>query len=916
MALVLQKLVLPLMLEMHAGQGLLKGDAVVFHNLAINIALQIQAMGWIDGFFYLVSQGPANIALLAALYTMLGPDPVWFIPINAAAHTTGALLVYRLGPLIAEGNVGKLGGLLSAICFLVFPSALLWYGQNHKDAFMIVGFFLVLEAWIRVCDDRARESLRNVLQILLVGIVGLALMWSVRAYTIAIVLCCYCCSFLITWLWSHWRVNVIRLTFIALAFMCVLAVGVGTKVTELVEYATSQSEQDDILKWEKSALLPANLDYILQKAAGLRHHFIQFSRELGAGSLIDADRDPANARDVLAYLPRALVIGLFSPFPSTWGERTSLPHLIVAMEACLWYLALLGSGLAVIRYRSFKMLSGICFCITFITIFSFIVPNIGTLYRLRFAPWFFFMLIGIIGWVSLFASRLRPSSPLQQSVASEAAPLEQLYGTLFPHSRTGRVGAGAIVTLITLASFLGFLVRDLLLVVDVGLGVSLDSFFAAIMIAMFFVNCFALPLGDAFVTTFVAKQGSDLERTQLMRGVLGLGVLVLTAATCFVYAGASWLAALIFDQANPASQAQTTQMLRLLAPMVGLSAWTVIGNAVLNSLGKPHVAAFGQLLVPITTLAAMVMASNGNMVLASIKGIFLGILVNIGIVFWQLRSFGIILMPSRSLWVQTFEVRHLYWPLVAASIFPAAQALINYAFAASVTVGMAASWALSSKMVVLFSNMAAVLASAVVLPKMAQVLRHEGASHSTKHDVTLMLSSALWVGGVLMVGGFIFAGPLVDIALRTHLSGTQLSELVVIFSVGLMQIPLVILGSLINKVAVAMGRTSWVMYAAIFACSINVVSNLVLVPSLGVLGVAIGALISTLASVAVVLVCLQRLIGLPSLAVSFLFVCWLAFVALSLSWQSHNTIVLVGAIVTLGAFARREIRLLRRSPTA
>ena len=134
MALLLQKAILPLWPEMHAGHGLLKNDAIVFHTMAVEIAQRIHSVGWAE--WHIFPQGAsANVGLLSLLYALLGPDPAWFIPFNAAAHATGALLIYRIGSRLVEGDVGKLGGLLAAICFVGFPSALQWYGQNHKDAF-------------------------------------------------------------------------------------------------------------------------------------------------------------------------------------------------------------------------------------------------------------------------------------------------------------------------------------------------------------------------------------------------------------------------------------------------------------------------------------------------------------------------------------------------------------------------------------------------------------------------------------------------------------------------------------------------------------------------------------------------------------------------------------------------------------
>ena len=46
MALLVQKLLLPMWPAMHAGHGLLEGDAILFHNQAVQISQQIRTIGW------------------------------------------------------------------------------------------------------------------------------------------------------------------------------------------------------------------------------------------------------------------------------------------------------------------------------------------------------------------------------------------------------------------------------------------------------------------------------------------------------------------------------------------------------------------------------------------------------------------------------------------------------------------------------------------------------------------------------------------------------------------------------------------------------------------------------------------------------------------------------------------------------
>ena len=215
MALLLQKAILPLWPEMHAGHGLLMNDAILFHNMAVEIAQRIQTNGWSE--WHLYPQGAsANIGLLSLLYVLLGPDPAYFIPFNAGAHATGALLIYWIGARLVDGDVGKLGGLLAAICFLVFPSALQWYGQNHKDAFAIVGLLLVLDAWLAIHDDQYFVEVRDTIRVFFAALLGTVLLGSVRPYFVVLAALGLSASFLISSIWcSRMKVVAIRLAFIA-----------------------------------------------------------------------------------------------------------------------------------------------------------------------------------------------------------------------------------------------------------------------------------------------------------------------------------------------------------------------------------------------------------------------------------------------------------------------------------------------------------------------------------------------------------------------------------------------------------------------------------------------------------------------------------------------------------------------------
>jgi len=911
MALLLQKAVLPLWPEMHAGHGLLMNDAIVFHNMAVEIAERIRSVGWSEWKIY-PHGAAANVGLLSLLYALLGPDPAWFIPFNAVAHATGALLIYRMGVRLVDGGVGKLGGLLAAICFLVFPSALQWYGQNHKDAFAIAGLLLLLDAWLVLHDDHFRNGLRNILGILFLVLLGTVLLGLVRPYFVVIAALGFFISFLIASVWrSRMKFAATRLGFVAVvAFLAVVFVRYGTaeaiyrgspEVLNIVE-----SEK---LRWKESDWMPSTFDKTLQRASELRIHFIYFGRSVGAGSEIDGNRLPNTALTALAYMPRALFVGLFAPFPDMWGERVTLPRLIGAMETACWYLAFLGVIVSVARHRNRKMLAGAVFCATLIAVLAYIHPNLGTLYRQRFGLWHFFMLLGCLGWASFFLRRLsRHHNPEFVTPLDDVLQEKRSIRLTVADSISRQ---GSVVILITLTCYLGFFARDLLLTGQLGLGGKLDAFFAAAMIPMFFVSCLAIPIGDALVPPFISAQyGAHKSNENLMRGTLSLAFLLLVGVTFFVLLGAPWLVSLVLQTATEEVQGLAVSLVRWFAPIIMLSAWTVVGNAALNSLFKPLASARAQLAVPVMTLSAMVLAPSEHIMFASIGGMLLGTLINALFVFWQLRVSGLLLLPGKAMFTSTYDVRRLYLPLVAAAVLPAAVIPMNYAFAASVSQGMAAAWGFASKVVILFSGLASVGVTTVVLPRLVDLICTGGARAG--RDANLLIALGIWLGGLLMLGGFLFAEPLIAILLGKGLSVAEVGDLALIAKIGMMQIPVVIVGVLVHKLALATGLSSRIMYSSVLAFASNLAINFFLVPKIGVLGVAIGVLSGGVIGLIVLLKGVHRQIDLSLQATCICLVCWLAWIVVCIGLLFESVAAVIVAIVLLGLMALLQIIFLRQ----
>lgn len=167
-----------------------------------------------------------------------------------------------------------------------------------------------------------------------------------------------------------------------------------------------------------------------------------------------------------------------------------------------------------------------------------------------------------------------------------------------------------------------------------------------------------------------------------------------------------------------------------------------------------------------------------------------------------------------------------------------------------------------------------------------------------------------------MLGGFLFAEPLVAILLGKGLSINEVRDLALIAKIGLMQIPVVIVGVLANKLTVAMGLSARVMYASVLAFAVNFLINFLLVPKIGVLGVAIGALLGGAASLTVALAGVRRRIGLSLPEIFIAAASWLSWVAVCFGLLSGSEAVLISGVVLLGLMARLQWVVLGNSNTA
>ena len=434
-AFLLQLVIFPYWLpSLHAGNGLwVGGDWVGFHRIAGELSEKIILQGWGAWELRPESQSPAGIA--AVFYVFFGPHPWVLIPLNAAVHaTTGVLLVCMIQPLV--GNTRH--ALLCALPFVFFPSGLVWYAQIHKDGFFFLGIFLCLYGWIlmsRLETWTGRYAQVFLLLLYLFG--GCLLIWVMRPYGVKLMQGIGCIFAVV--LVSRFLVSALQRklqlsqAFLALLIVVTLPLSFGVfkdraeygEVTFITDAMNLGDEEQisnfrekakntiALLQWRRTDWLPSLLDNSFMTLSVVRYGYANSA----GGSNIDTDVIFQSAPEFLHYLPRALQIGLTAPFPASWFGQgtlraTTAMRLISAVEMVFVYAALLLLPYALWRWRKqieVWMMFG--FCIILLLIYTYITPNIGSLYRSRHGFLMLLLALGIAGAIALRQRALAVTLP-------------------------------------------------------------------------------------------------------------------------------------------------------------------------------------------------------------------------------------------------------------------------------------------------------------------------------------------------------------------------------------------------------------------------------------------------------------------------------------------------------------------------
>jgi putative peptidoglycan lipid II flippase len=564
-----------------------------------------------------------------------------------------------------------------------------------------------------------------------------------------------------------------------------------------------------------------------------------------------------------------------------------------------------------------EILVAIYFALAFLTILGFTMVNLGTLYRVRYAYSFIILALGVLGWTAWMSKRgvLKKffERKMQNPDTENTECLQQ--GKLMQEQnsyarRRHVLTSASYVMALTLTGFLGFFYRDILMANIFGLGGELDNFFIALSIPMTLVTILCIPLGTAFTPVFLkimnTKHQAEIEK--IITKLSTVTSIILFVICIALYLFLPSLLAFIL-KIEPAQFIQLQNYASLLLLLLMFSGSVIIGNAVLNALGKAPTTAVVQLIVPVIAILALVTFGEREGIKAVIWGMILGQFLNLCILEVYMRRYGYSLKPvvkSLSTPFPDKELKRQYLPLMTSAFFISISIQVSILLAMVLPDGAVSTFSLGNKVILLITGVLGAALSAVVLPYFSYLIsRRQWLKAKKELSDLLVLLTVLSVPFSIFI--FIFIEPISKI-IFIGLKSEELVGIISILKYAVVQIPFYACNLLLLKFATAAGKSIIVLLTAILGLVINVALSLILMRGMGVEGIMLGASLSMMISTSLLLITLMIHKLIKPTNTVMLLLWWLLFSTMLVMIAIKNVvginIILFAAVVSIYAYRK------------
>jgi 4-amino-4-deoxy-L-arabinose transferase-like glycosyltransferase len=352
-------------------------DGASYQRVASNLADEMRTNGvaaWLN------TKAPFHSRLYSVSFVtfgrVLGHNILGAEPLNLLFYLSILTCIYFLGYEIFDER----GGFVAAMIVALWPSFLLHSTQLIRDP-MSIACFLALVLVLTLLLSR-EFAWRGSVAAAVGGAIVVTLFWLVRGNMWNMVLVAVALTFLllIARIVHRHRLMLGNAIALLLIIAAVLLVPARFESTSLPGVRPPETTLDSTRLVKQ----------IASRRAGFRSYTSQASN-------IDRDVQFHSFGDIVRFVPRALVIGFFAPFPKMWFQAGSFGRagrLLSGAETLAMYFLYILVGFSLWQdRRNLKMWFVFLVAATGMLALGLVVVNAGALYRIRYVFWMMLIVI-------------------------------------------------------------------------------------------------------------------------------------------------------------------------------------------------------------------------------------------------------------------------------------------------------------------------------------------------------------------------------------------------------------------------------------------------------------------------------------------------------------------------------------------
>jgi putative peptidoglycan lipid II flippase len=405
--------------------------------------------------------------------------------------------------------------------------------------------------------------------------------------------------------------------------------------------------------------------------------------------------------------------------------------------------------------------------------------------------------------------------------------------------------------------------KDIFVARVFGLGDALDSFLMAYVIPAFAISVIAGSIYTAFVPVLVRVRETQghADAKRLFANISFLAFVALTIVTVVLALSDKWLLRHLASGFEPSKLATTISLFEEMLPLILIGGMAFFCGAVLNSQNRFALAALAPILTPLAIVFALLVSGSGRDPHTLAFGTLCGSFCELCVVVWGLNKAGYLAVPKwHRMDESTRKVVSQYLPMVAGALIMSSTTVVDQLMATWLPAGSVSALNYGSKIATLGTGLAATALGTAALPYLSELVARRDVV-GLRHTFRTYAKIILWTSIPLTVLGIVFSRQIVELLFqRGAFDAAATTTVTRVQQLFLLQIPFYILGILSVRMISSLSGNHVLGWIALSSFGSNLAGNYLLMPRLGVAGIALSTSIVYLGSTTICVVVVMKML--------------------------------------------------------